>query len=252
VSERTCTIEGCPNQRLARGWCPKHYRRWRAYGHPIGTADKGPRRRSCSVDGCPDSAYRASLCSVHYASAGSPRLKERACEHCGDLFEPRNHSQRFCNTTCSARGKLPEEYKALLRQGRKRCYACEQTKSLDEFYRNKSARDGRTSRCKLCSAAYHADHHAKSSVRERTRELKRAARYGLLAGDYDAILLVQGKRCAICQRPPEAGEVLHVDHCHESGRVRGLLCRKCNVGLGLFSDDPARLLRAASYIREML
>lgn len=59
----------------------------------------------------------------------------------------------------------------------------------------------------------------------------------------------QGGRCPIC-----GGEVTvfdsHVDHCHATGKVRGVLCRQCNIGLGHFHDDPAALRRAADFIEE--
>jgi len=52
--------------------------------------------------------------------------------------------------------------------------------------------------------------------------------------------------CAICKGPPE--DTLCVDHCHDSGRVRGLLCRKCNTGLGSFRDEPDLMLKAIKYL----
>jgi hypothetical protein len=66
--------------------------------------------------------------------------------------------------------------------------------------------------------------------------------YGLSVEDYNALLVQQGGVCAICRKPSE--HRLCVDHCHLTRRVRGLLCRKCNLGIGYFDDDP-RLLRAA-------
>jgi hypothetical protein len=64
------------------------------------------------------------------------------------------------------------------------------------------------------------------------------------------MLAAQEGRCAICRREQPDGRALHVDHCHASGRIRGLLCEACNIGLGLYRDDPAVLRRAAGYIEE--
>jgi Autographiviridae endonuclease VII len=78
------------------------------------------------------------------------------------------------------------------------------------------------------------------------RDRRRAGRYGISLEGYRALEARQGHACAICRRP---SRVLCIDHCHVTGRVRGLLCRKCNSALGFCDDDP-RLLRAAmAYLR---
>jgi Recombination endonuclease VII len=73
------------------------------------------------------------------------------------------------------------------------------------------------------------------------RDGERARRYGLTLADYRALQARQGNACAICRQVTRA---LCIDHCHVTGRVRGLLCRSCNTALGFYADDP-RLLRAA-------
>ena len=75
------------------------------------------------------------------------------------------------------------------------------------------------------------------------------AKYGLTPADYDWMLAGQGGGCAICGEPAPDGQSLHVDHCHDTGRVRGLLCFNCNAGLGMFDHDGARLGAAAAYLR---
>jgi hypothetical protein len=80
----------------------------------------------------------------------------------------------------------------------------------------------------------------------RKSHLKR--KYGLTPDDYDAMLAAQRGGCAICGAPAPEGQSLHVDHCHDSGAVRGLLCFRCNAGLGQFDHDSERLARAASYL----
>jgi hypothetical protein len=68
----------------------------------------------------------------------------------------------------------------------------------------------------------------------------------------ESMLSEQNGVCALCPREIslDVPRSLHVDHCHETGRVRGLLCHKCNPGLGQFEDDPERLERAAAYVRK--
>lgn len=85
-------------------------------------------------------------------------------------------------------------------------------------------------------------------------------RYGISPADYQKMYDEQKGLCAVCDRwlPSSDGRVgsfrgrndrLHVDHCHTTGRVRGLLCHRCNVGIGQLDDDPARMERAALYLR---
>lgn len=68
---------------------------------------------------------------------------------------------------------------------------------------------------------------------------------GMDVETWEAMLIAQSGRCAICSDPMMSP---HVDHCHETGVVRGLLCSECNHGLGKFKDSPARLLAAADYL----
>ena len=71
--------------------------------------------------------------------------------------------------------------------------------------------------------------------------------YGLTLEEWDAMLIRQLACCAICGRQSRD---LHVDHCHATGEIRGLLCNSCNNGLGRFADDPERLIAAARYLME--
>lgn len=86
----------------------------------------------------------------------------------------------------------------------------------------------------------------KRAIAGRRYRLKK--KYGVSLEDYELMLASQGGVCAICAEAPGKG-VLHVDHCHTTGRVRGLLCHKCNKALGLFADSPERLHSAATYLR---
>lgn len=78
-------------------------------------------------------------------------------------------------------------------------------------------------------------------------------KYGLALPDYEAMLIAQEGKCAICKKPPEGktrwGKLL-IDHDHETGAVRGLLCSHCNTALGYMEDDPHILVAAAKYVMD--
>jgi hypothetical protein len=80
------------------------------------------------------------------------------------------------------------------------------------------------------------------------RERELLAKYGINAAQFDAMRDAQGGVCLICSEP--FTKMPHVDHCHATGEVRGLLCSDCNIGLGRFKDRPDRLEAAASYLRQ--
>ena len=78
------------------------------------------------------------------------------------------------------------------------------------------------------------------------------AKYGLTLEDYDEMFAAQNGLCAVCGKPPNGNgpskDNLAVDHDHETGEVRGLVCDRCNLGLGHFFDDPDLLIAAAVYL----
>lgn len=82
---------------------------------------------------------------------------------------------------------------------------------------------------------------------ERVRERGRLRYYGMKSGEYEAMCVAQKGMCAICNTVP-VGEILCVDHDHYTGQIRGLLCRKCNAGVGLLMDSAYLLEKAAAYI----
>jgi hypothetical protein len=83
----------------------------------------------------------------------------------------------------------------------------------------------------------------KVSTIRRARSLQHF--YGLTIDQYQRMLAGQGGVCFICRRAPKARR-LDVDHCHKTGRIRGLLCHRCNRGIGMFSE-PEHLTRAGEY-----
>jgi len=158
----------------------------------------------------------------------------------------------------------------------KRCTKCGELKPKSEFYKVKGGRDGLRGDCKTCHAARAREWYAKNrehsianvkrwqqankerlqaTRRKRNVLRKREIReghlrrtFGITQAEYDAMLATQGGGCAICGDVPAEGKSLHVDHDHETGRVRGLLCFKCNGGLGQFGDDVDKLNIAIQYV----
>lgn len=98
---------------------------------------------------------------------------------------------------------------------------------------------------------YHQARKDDPEYRRRRREAMVFYTYGITPEELDALIEKQGGRCVICSGPPNGpGTRLHIDHCHQTGRVRGLLCAKCNTMIGLADNDPCRLRDAADYLKE--
>ena len=74
-------------------------------------------------------------------------------------------------------------------------------------------------------------------------------KYGITLSEYQVLLDSQKGVCKICEKKCESGKILCVDHNHDTGQIRGLLCTKCNKGLGLFKDNYELLKRAAKYLK---
>lgn len=130
----------------------------------------------------------------------------------------------------------------------KECATCKRVLPVCCF--SKKANDAHLYRssCRDCLNQKRADHYL-------TKVLER---YGLTILTYQEMLEAQGGRCAICRSDgadraaegPARYRFLRIDHYHETGSFRGLLCDKCNLGIGNFNDEPERLEAAAAYLRE--
>ena len=136
------------------------------------------------------------------------------------------------------------------------CYGCELPLTEEHFTPGIWAR-GR-GRCKPCQKAYSAAHYAanREATLERMKARNLMSLYGLTPEAYAELLEAQERRCAICGaeagwRHRQSGKLkkLAVDHCHETGRVRGLLCDRCNTAIGKLNHDPALLRKAIDYLR---
>lgn len=160
------------------------------------------------------------------------RMTEKKCSQCKlvlpiDKFgfrKDRGDWRPECNG-CRLKKAIPSE---------KECPRCEVVKPISKFPKKK-----RVSRiCHECTdgAGWGQGWHLKK-------------KYGLTQGDYNRILAEQDGKCAICETTePGRYDRFRVDHCHETNKVRGLLCDSCNLMLGKAKDDPEILRRAVAYL----
>ena len=138
----------------------------------------------------------------------------------------------------------------------KMCTVCKVAKPFEDFYDGYKAKKQKDvtnkkyphSRCKECDHArvkvYHKDNKAKVTKRQLISHRRRL--YGLNEEEYNNMILSQNNLCAICNKPSD--KTLHIDHDHVTGRVRGLLCSNCNLGIGLLEEDLVVLNRAIEYL----
>lgn len=135
----------------------------------------------------------------------------------------------------------------------KKCTKCKEIKALSAFKAAKKKTDGLSSWCKKCSAKqtndrYKEVHSKDPSYKEKAWETKLKQLYKISKEDYNKLLKKQNNVCAICEKTNKDNRRLAVDHCHETGKVRGLLCDRCNRGIGMFDEDPGIIHGACIYL----
>jgi hypothetical protein len=162
------------------------------------------------------------------------------------------------------------------------CIKCEKIKPISGFHRKTKAKDGFQPWCKTCASKGHAEYRiqhaeelsdkaAKYYIENREKKIIQVAeyytkhakeiisytteynlqrKYGLTIEKYNEMLETQDNGCIICGKTPEEnGKRLDVDHNHNTGKVRGLLCGNCNRALGLLQDNPELCRQAMLYLR---
>ncbi len=144
------------------------------------------------------------------------------------------------------------------------CSICGQELPMSSFSVDVTCKWGHSARCKTCRALAarkkRKDQPEKSAEAQRKyaqtpkghRAFRRCAllrSYGMTEADYEQLEANQNDCCAICGEHKDAAtRYLCVDHDHKTGKIRGLLCTKCNVGLGAFRDSPETLIKASEYL----
>ena len=138
--------------------------------------------------------------------------------------------------------------------GVKECSTCKKELKAESFYKNKRRHDCLDSRCKHCMDKAKSDWVQKNpdKVKEVSTNNRLLSRYGITLTEYNQLVAFQNNRCKICGNEASNGRSwstkLSVDHCHSTGKIRGLLCQKCNTGLGLFGDTIENLKKALEYL----
>lgn len=133
----------------------------------------------------------------------------------------------------------------------KKCNRCKNELDASKFHRNKANKDGLNNRCAKCTVEYNNErYHKNDNLKIYQRAYAKAnktrlKKYGITVSQYEQMLENQNNSCAICLK--SFGQV-YVDHCHATGKVRGLLCLKCNTGIGLLEDSVENLKNAISYL----
>jgi hypothetical protein len=198
-----------------------------------------------------------------------PRLNDdrdgqRRCRDCGEwkpIEEFQSNSRRpggrgsYCKPCFNKRAKASYAKRVMAEHGRevrqprevpdghRYCPDCQAIKSLAEFPLNRAGRGGHGRYCKPCHNVKGRENREKNYGT--TREYRLRYRYGIGEKDVAELLAEQGGVCAICG----AADPEHVDHDHETGYIRGILCFNCNGGLGQFRDDVDYLTNAIDYLR---
>lgn len=138
-----------------------------------------------------------------------------------------------------------------MKPGVKRCKTCKQSKYKVDFYRRSDRYKEFATECKVCYRRRRRLNYKKNPKMHKNFMLKKT--YGITLKQFNQMLKIQGHSCSICNKHKRnETKMLHVDHNHLTGNVRGLLCQSCNLGLGRLKGDLGIdiLLKAVAYLRK--
>lgn len=230
----------------------------------------------CEVCGTPlDPGSRRLTCGPECCKTLRAKSNVVACGHCGILFSCKQSSLKkwkvvYCSRVCYGMAQRRQGYVIEADAREKVCKTCQTSKPFAEFNRRSASRDGLARVCKECDAdrkkqdilQYPEKHREKRRQRhernleqnilnERLGTFRR--KYGVSRELYDELFDQQQGRCAICQMEALSRHgpkgTLRIDHNHETGAIRALLCNCCNTALGMFHDDIALVRIAVDYLR---
>ena len=187
-----------------------------------------------------------------------------ACEKCQKEHDGTYATGRFCSTACarsfSSMVKRDETNKIVSEKMKgkkfprrtKLCSKCQLLKVPQDFRKGSSW-------CRACRNLkslsrnmyrYHTDLEYRKLRTESLVHYRRTLKYGITKDQYFAMVKAQNNVCKICGGVNADGKSLCVDHCHTTNKIRGLLCKSCNSGLGHFRDNTEFLDKAKQYLLE--
>ena len=159
----------------------------------------------------------------------------------------------------------------------KTCKKCKQEKSLLDYYKNKLTKDRHLPICKKCAniestlyrknnleadrkianKSYYKHNEARkigarTYYRKNLEKVKayKLKKYGLTIDEFELILIKQNNECCVCNIPFKKTSDAKIDHCHKSGKTRGIICNHCNIALGHTKDNIEILYKLIEYLKE--
>jgi predicted nucleic acid-binding Zn ribbon protein len=248
-------MDGCESKPVARGLCSNDYQRIKTQGRLDEVAPKvhGPCQRCGGVIPL-ERRFGAKFCSKsckddemdarkHEAVVHRRATRRTNCAWCEQAIEQKTITQRFCSRKCGDAWSNEQVRLRTLRAKKavdRPCAECDEqispNRPINALYCSPE--------CKTL-----AQRISNPTRRKTTIAYNRMYLYGVTPDRFAEMLAEQGGSCGICPAAEPGGKgAWHVDHDHATGRVRGLLCHHCNLGLGNFKDEPSRLRAAITYL----
>lgn len=180
-------------------------------------------------------------------------IAEKICENCGNVFYPSKNDVRikYCCRKCTLEAREKNGYMQSYYNENKDKW--EERQKTEEYKKEKNRKRRERYANDAEYRAKHINEVRDYAARNPEKKLsQRLRKFGITIDDYKTILLRQDGKCAICgsEIGDGMGNRLYVDHNHITGKVRGLLCSECNLGLGKFKDDVSILKKAIEYLED--
>lgn len=129
------------------------------------------------------------------------------------------------------------------------CKVCDEIKPIESF---RVVGGYRKHKCKDCLNVYRRSQYECGETELSIRARKLIRDYGITIEEYEEMCILQNHVCAICKQTCVTENRLSIDHCHKTGKIRGLQSNSCNNGIGRFRDNPDLLIAAATYLKKSM